>query len=260
MFATTRYRAGSPGGIGLAVDVSDALPPPAFIVTEVLPPGWVYVAGSTRSRDRQILDEPRRDGPTCSWLFWGVAASDVTFDYETLAGAGDAPTVQFLGELRTSEGAWSTLGDSLWEGLSETDRVLRLVRGWNAFSVPLVLVNPDVDAVFGGDRGSRGVLAWAGGRFEEVTTLVPKQGYWMYCDAPLEVVLSGQPATDTTRTFAAGWNFFGPLADRPAPVASGLLSPVWSYAGGQYAEVVQLEEGHGYWVCCEAPVEVDLGP
>jgi len=73
------------------------------------------------------------------------------------------------------------------------------------------------------------------------------------------VVIAGQPETDTVRAFTAGWNFFGPLADRPVLAGAPFLSPAWYFLNGLYMEVGALEEGCGYWIYCDSPHDVDLG-
>ncbi|NLZ63694.1 MAG: hypothetical protein GX902_07780, partial [Lentisphaerae bacterium] len=90
--------------------------------------------------------------------------------------------------------------------------------------------------------------------------LVVSQACWIHCQAEGETLeLSGDPPEnfDFFASLQPGWNFAGPLTDRPLN-DDGIIA--WGWNGRHFYPTDTLLAGHGYWIylldgCVRPPAE-----
>ena len=133
-------------------------------------------------------------------------------------------------------------------GTQEQTFTLTLDPGWNLISVPFLLPNPSLSAVFG--TLPVVVLGWAPGGYAVPAVIEPKKGYWLHYGGVVAVDLNlrGHLPVDQTIALQAGWNLIGPVAAVALPVGCG-SSYWWEPQTRTYRrDDVTLQTGRGYWI------------
>ncbi|OPZ30448.1 MAG: Gingipain R2 precursor [Lentisphaerae bacterium ADurb.BinA184] len=253
------YLPGGSGTVSLDINLDESAMPAGFIVTEELPAGWRYVAGSTQAEDRTALPDPRLDGQRVSWLLWGDDAADTVFSYEVSIPGDDAATVALTGQLETTAGLDPIAGVVQWPVRARQSHEYSLVAGWNLLSVPFLPDAPAVADFFEGLPAVPTVLAWDGAAYAAATALEPGHGYWVFTEAGGRVAVSGYEEAVRERTLRPGWSLVGPLADVALPAVAELVPPAWGW-DGQYRASQRLLAGAGWWVYCLEACDLPLSP
>lgn len=127
--------------------------------------------------------------------------------------------------------------------------------GWNMVSLPLLLEDTSVDALFPGHIGA---FAWSGnGYYVTTDTMQVGYGYWVAFLEPQHVVLSGVPAMHFTRGIVEGWNMVGcgayptdvtALQDNPEGIVLLQTLSWYDPSTGAYVNPEMLVPGKGYWL------------
>lgn len=128
--------------------------------------------------------------------------------------------------------------------LSKDDFIttLSLYEGWNLFSTPLVLNNPNVSTLFGNVRYDI-IYSWdAGSGMWEyctpenrggLTEIELDRGYWVHMLENNTVVFYGKaPLSQRNVSLSAGWNLVGYSGYAPAVVQTSLEGVDYSYIYG----------------------------
>ena len=244
--------------VDMQVDLDETDPPNAFIIDELIPAGWSYVAGSTLDGNGTSLAEPRRDGRSLSWLVWGDLIGDMQLSYRLMPPADNTQRGVFDGDFIVSAGRCVTDGARVWQRTTNQVVTLDLSRGWNLVSLPVTIDAPGPETVFAAEEVSGTVWAWNGTGYYRPAALVPGNGYWVYAAEQTRVQVAGLMPVQTTRNFSAGWNLFGPLVPGPVSDFPGLSGAVYRYNGRSYLQSTDLTVGAGYWTYLTSPVQIDL--
>jgi len=134
---------------------------------------------------------------------------------------------------------------------------LPLAAGWNLISVPIMPLDPEVNAVL---QGVAGGTAWevVGGVYRSAQQILPLHGYWVFVETEGAVlVVSGHAVLNPVRHVMPGWTLVGVAA--PPPYAGvtpawlarpeGLFTPpAYGYWNDSYHGVIRLDCGFGYWL------------
>jgi hypothetical protein len=249
-FPTPLYTPTATNTVALAMDLDETDLPRAVIVSEVLPDGWSYVANSAIETGTDVLlDTARVEGNTVSWLFWQTDLRDWAFTYTTNAPAVRADTAVFGGTIRTADGSLATGGDSQWLAATANRFVLQLAAGWNLASVPITPYDQAPAGVFGDTTNLR-IWRWDPTllHYEVPTAIEAKEGYWLYTPTAFRVIVEGEAPADDQRDFPAGWNLFGPLADRALLNDAFLDGDTIELSDGAYRQATELRCGSAYWI------------
>ena len=164
---------------------------------------------------------------------------------------------------------------SPWDGIAEGPSfqsgffvVLRLCRGWNLISIPVVLSNPDPAAVFASSREERPyegtVWAWDArfGAFRPASEIEPCRGYWLWCpdETPPPVVISAAERAPAPALPSGTWSLAGrPVDPAGAPLAlgrdarAGLPAPwLWEASGQRYRRADPAASPlSGFWILAD---------
>jgi hypothetical protein len=108
--------------------------------------------------------------------------------------------------------------------------VLRLARGWNAFSLPLAVEDPSPASVLAGVNYARAVWTFDAARnaYVPVDRVLPGRGYLVLAlEAAGISVLGTPPAPDWTH-LVPGWNLLAsPDGSRPPDADTDLSRALW---------------------------------
>ncbi|KAF5435825.1 hypothetical protein C5S35_10055 [Candidatus Methanophagaceae archaeon] len=173
-------------------------------------------------------------------------------------------------------------------GVSETRNVtinettgdsfdLELGAGWNLISIPLVIDNTSINAVFPDANNGDELYAYDGGEWQIATynseagwygdfeTVEPDKGYWYSATTAGTVTIEGTKAGTRTVSIAEGWNLIGYTRLNPADLNDLLVNvtnddELYAYGGGEwqittynseaqgwYGDMSTMEPGKGYW-------------
>ncbi len=248
-FSTLLFEPDAENTVGIEVDLDEASPPHAFIVSETLPDAWTYVSGSAlETSSGTALATPRIEGQTVQWLFWRDEVQDRSFTYVAQAPADGDETVLFGGSLRTADTSMGTGGDSEWLAHTSGRFAVTMPAGWSLLSLPITPADSLVADVFGDADIS--IWAWDAASlcYRTPTDLSATEGYWVYAAEETPLIVEGTAPVSGTRGFPFGWNLFGPLADRDLLDDSIFDSDTLEWSSGEYLRAVQLQCGKGYWI------------
>jgi hypothetical protein len=125
-------------------------------------------------------------------------------------------------------------------------------QSWDMISVPVVLQNPSVQAVF----PSATSQAYQGnplGGYLVKDTLAVGPGYWLRFGTAQQVSMTGAPVSVDTIDVAEGWNLIGSVVDSVSAssvrsIPSGIIGGgIFGYRNG-YVPSDTLFPAHGYWI------------
>ena len=122
---------------------------------------------------------------------------------------------------------------------------LTLSRGWNLCSMPFI---PDEESNAKLQEAGSVFWGWENGRFKQLDTFLPGQGFWMYVQSACELKLKGMEGDAVP--LRKGWNLVGPTPSNP----SFGNATVWGMEGKQMVHVSTsnvnkwLQQGKGYWI------------
>ena len=173
-------------------------------------------------------------------------------------------TVEVTGDVLTTDFALKFTGQTM---------PLPLRAGWNLISFPLLPVDTSVGAVFanpdsaGEVVNSRPVYEWAGDNYEEVDTVAPFLGYWVYCEREMVLQVRGSVPENSPRNLSVGWNLVGPSVYRSVPQSRGPDLTWLTWEGQTYKSPESeaapftnlLRSKFGYWVYTSEAQPVNLG-
>lgn len=242
--------------VTLQIGVDAQQTPNALIVSEVLPDGVTYVASSTHTTTRDPLPEPRLSGQTAAWLFYGTDAASRTITYQLNVPNDATHRAHFTGRYESTAGDIPVQGDMAWPLNGQVRCQLALKAGWNLFSIPIVLDNPNIAEALG-KLTNPTVWSWNGTCYRAALTLEAKQGYWLFCENDVTITLVGSYDDDTVRPFNANWNLFGALSSRSSPTGPFTGAPL-GWNGNAYTATSILLDGHGYWIYSSQATPVDV--
>jgi predicted RNA-binding protein YlxR (DUF448 family) len=154
---------------------------------------------------------------------------------------------------------------------------ISLASGWNLISLPTSPASSSISDVLSGISGKySAVYAYDGTNYEsyvpgstsnDLTTMVPGRGYWIYMDSQATLNVPRSQATKNVQ-LKAGWNLAGYPSTVTAPVGQALSSingkyeVIYAYdsSSNQYkgyvpggeSDLTQIEPGRGYWIYATA--------
>ena len=240
------------------------------------------VPSNNRTLTFQIIDEPIAGGASLSTTDLippnegkkvGNVTNDEGYAYATLKAGTVAGSVE-IKVYREDTNASDTVVVTLKEQ-GHTDKFnMSIVAGWNLISIPLVLDNTSINAVFP-DASDGDVLyakegvwitatyysgyGWDG----DLETVVPDKGYWYGANAAYTATIEGTKAGTRNVSITTGWNLVGytrlneaGIDDLIQNVSDGdvLYSKegVWItatyYSGyGWDGDLTTMQPGKGYW-------------
>ena len=136
--------------------------------------------------------------------------------------------------------------------------VLRLGRGWNAFTLPLEVTDPRVTSVLADVSFARAVWTFdsTGNRYVPVSELRPGHGYFVLALEAAGVSVFGVRASPDWSHLLPGWNLVGsPDGSRPPGADSDLGRALWSLDPHTLTrqrappdEPLDPDRAHWFWV------------
>jgi len=132
-----------------------------------------------------------------------------------------------------------------------------LEEGWNLISLPLVPENPDLSQIF---PDSEVAYAYIDGSYEVANQLEPGRGYWINIPQNDTYTLYGSPFSELTLSLSTGWHMLGALSTTSIPTTTmeNVISVIFLFKGGTYAEVNEMTSSLGYWVNVTEACELTL--
>jgi hypothetical protein len=160
---------------------------------------------------------------------------------------------------------------------------LELGAGWNLISIPLVIDNTSINAVFPDANDGDELYAYENGWisatyysnlpgwYGDLETVEPDKGYWYSANTTCTAIIEGTEAGKRTVSIAEGWNLIGYTRLNPANLSVVLSTNVtnedelYTYNGdwisatyysnlpGWYGDISTMEPGKGYWYNANAP-------
>lgn len=133
---------------------------------------------------------------------------------------------------------------------------------WNLVGLPLDVVDPDYQAVFG-TLNLQQAPYWFNGAYVAEDVLSMGKGYWIDVPTGGTQTVEGYETNAVTVSLTTGWNLIaGPSCAAPLASAddpSGVTDPSTLYAFDQvYTAATTVEPGAGYWVEAMADGDVTL--
>ncbi len=158
-----------------------------------------------------------------------------------------------------------SIGEDYIATFSGTSNIVQLKTGWNLISVP---VEPDdftattlFPSVIPGT-----FYNFTNGSYSKPTVLKNGEGYWVYCETPGDVVITGFPVTTISVNITNGnrWVLIGSLSDtvpvtalRSDPADAIVQGTIYGYNNG-YSLPTQIEPGKAYWLFVNKPCIISL--
>jgi len=157
---------------------------------------------------------------------------------------------------------------------------LNLGAGWNLISIPLVIDNTSINAVFPNANDGDELYTYSGGWIPatyysgygwdgDLETVEPDKGYWYSATMAYTATITGTDAGTRSVSIADGWNLIGYTKLSPANLSYLLANvtdgdelyaynngwiPATYYSGyGWDGELSTMEPGKGYWYNANAP-------
>jgi hypothetical protein len=135
---------------------------------------------------------------------------------------------------------------------------LDLHAGWNMISTPVNAIS--LSAIQGDCNVTDGPWAWDGSQYQQVSILLPLEGYWVKVSAACTLQVTGRPRSNTQSvSLNDGWNMISSYLswvqlNRVLSNATGgcrLESGPWWWDGQRYQRIQPdqaLDGFKGYWV------------
>ena len=131
-----------------------------------------------------------------------------------------------------------------------------LAPGWNMVSVPLLLENASIGAVF---PTAAAVYTWDPDKKTYISpdAIEPDTAYWIAVSEPSTVSIEGLEFTEYVKSLTPGWHMLGSVCDgnpdlsqpKDAPQDSVLpFAYSWNTTTKSYDSTAELQTGLGYWV------------
>ena len=136
--------------------------------------------------------------------------------------------------------------------------------GWNLIAISN---NPNpgqtIKDQLGEDTYDGNIWYWNGKHYETVSsdsTLVPTNGYWVYCSTEQNIELPAGPEGDGHRVLNSNWNLVGCIRGGTLHKSESITTPLWSFKQGQYVEanLYDLRPMTGYWLHSNISQDMDL--
>ncbi len=243
----------------IAMDIDD--PPNAMVIVLSLPEAVDLVEAFWLGEGNGELAIPiRREGTTVSLLIWeGPFAGTGSLAVRLRLPAAARGDMTIVGTVQTSQWGIPLEVPGQWPLASETETInLPLVPGWNLFSTPLVLPDPQAAAVLAGIAFAD-LYRWADNRFQPASEIHPGQAYWLRCLENATLTLSGYPDPDSIRKLPAGWSCHGVFAELLATeLGSTLAAWSWRPAAASYQWPATCTPGAAYWLHLGASTAIDF--
>lgn len=193
------------------------------------------------------------EGVGTSWTHAGLTPLTRYF-YRAWSGVDDAQG-EYVWSVVPAEDYADTSDATLTGGLS-----IELQPGWNMVSVPLILPDDAIGAVF---PGAVAVYAWdaAQGAYGVPETLDPSLGYWVAVLDVTQFDYVGVPVVSWSVPLESGWSLVGSVYGGSVDFSAPDVSPggavlgfcyVWDSVGKTYSYRTALEPGSGHWVAVTA--------
>ncbi|MGB2842385.1 MAG: Ig-like domain-containing protein [Halobacteriota archaeon] len=130
-----------------------------------------------------------------------------------------------------------------------------LQAGWNMVSLPIDPTDSSVSSVFADvEMYGASVYEYTAAGYNPVTTVQPKEGYWVYSADSTTIDVTGSSITNTI-DLQAGWNMVGlPVTPTDSSVSSVFAdvemygASVYEYTAAGYNPVTTVQPKEGYWV------------
>ncbi len=154
---------------------------------------------------------------------------------------------------------------------ASADMEITLQPGWNMVSVPLLMSNSTVAAVF---PGAEAVYTWnpSNKSYASPPVVDPKLAYWVAVPSVTVLELHGVPFTAWEQPILTGWNMVGSIYYVDSvPLASVSTSPqpdtlertaiyTWDPVAKSYIARTIIESGKGYWMATTANRTLSMSP
>ncbi len=127
--------------------------------------------------------------------------------------------------------------------------------GWNMISLPLIVSDDSVSAVFPTAVSDAFLFA---GSYISQKRLSIGPGYWLKFGTSQTVSVTGIPKTSDTIAVVAGWNLIGSVSSfidtaAVAEIPSGIIESAFYAFSAGYTPSATIEPGKAYWVKCSQP-------
>jgi len=149
-----------------------------------------------------------------------------------------------------------------------TSYTLHLGTGWNMISLPIVPTNSSPSVIFASipTLSLYPVIAWNQSQlsYVEVSTIEPKQGYFVFTPTEKNITVNGTAITNTTLQLGTGWNMVGTVGmsnlslsaiPNQLPTAH---ARIWNQPTLNYVNVDTLEAGKSAFVFVYTSTEVTI--
>jgi len=183
----------------------------------------------------------------------------------------------------------ATISIYIWDASTESDAgidyTLKLKKGWNLISLPVMPGNDSINSVLSSIEGKYvDVAAWNGAWeyrsyaygdwFGELNKIEYGRGYWINMNVDADLIINGKVISKFNADLSKGWNLIGWQYTAPAPL-SGALSSIdgkytdlatwdgeWKYHsyayGDWFGSLSNMEPGRGYWIYVTEPCKLSV--
>jgi len=137
---------------------------------------------------------------------------------------------------------------------------IALKTGWNLVSTGVTPDNNAASAIF---PDALAVYKWENNSYVSASTIEAGQGYWVAVASDETISITGDKATNWSRSLLTGWHLIGGLFENKAvsnlsPASEILIVYGYNTTTGQYQQASTLETGKGYWLAVSSDTSVSL--